>query len=157
MQTLLYTILALIAASIGSVALSGSLLLLNNKWLERISSYLLYLAGGTLLGSAILGLIPEATETLDLHTTMLWLLIGIMFFFLLEKIILWRTCHDENCERQNHAAAPMIIIGDAFHNAIDGVVIAASFLTSVELGLFVTISVVLHEIPQELGDFGILI
>ncbi len=157
MQTLLYTILALIAASIGSVALSGSLLLLNNKWLERISSYLLYLAGGTLLGSAILGLIPEATETLDLHTTMLWLLIGIMFFFLLEKIILWRTCHDENCERQNHAAAPMIIIGDAFHNAIDGVVIAASFLTSVELGIFVTISVVLHEIPQELGDFGILI
>ncbi len=157
MQTLLYTILALIAASIGSVALSGSLLLLNNKWLERLSSYLLYLAGGTLLGSALLGLIPEANETLDLHTTMLWVLIGIMFFFLLEKIILWRTCHDENCERQNHAAAPMIIIGDAFHNAIDGVVIAASFLTSVELGLFVTISVVLHEIPQELGDFGILI
>ena len=157
MEVLLYTILALTAASVGSVALSGSLLLLNNKWLGKISGYLLYLAGGTLLASALLGLIPEAAETLDLHDLVLWVLIGILFFFVLEKIILWRTCHNSDCERQNHAAAPMIIIGDAFHNAIDGVVIAASFLTSPELGFFVTISVVLHEIPQELGDFGILI
>lgn len=157
MEVLLYTILALTAASVGSVALSGSLLLLNNKWLGKISGYLLYLAGGTLLGSALLGLIPEATETIGLEHVVEWVLIGILFFFVLEKIILWRTCHNNDCERQNHAAAPMIIIGDAFHNAIDGVVIAASFLSSVELGIFVTISVVLHEIPQELGDFGILI
>ena len=155
--TLLYTILALTAASVGSVALSSSLLLLNNKWLERISSYLLYLAGGTLLGSALLGLIPEATESMCIHDVAMWVLGGIILFFILEKIILWRTCRDENCARQNHAAAPMIIIGDAIHNAIDGVVIAASFLTSVELGIFVTFSVLLHEIPQELGDFGILI
>lgn len=157
MNTLLYTIIALSAASIGSVFLSSSLLLLNNKWLAKISSYLLYLAGGTLLGSALLGLIPEAAETLCIHDVTIWVLGGIILFFILEKIILWRTCHDENCERQNHAAAPMIIIGDAIHNAIDGVVIAASFLTSVELGIFVTFSVLLHEIPQELGDFGILI
>lgn len=157
MEVLLYTILALAAASVGSVALSGTLLLLNNKWLGKISGYLLYLAGGTLLGSALLGLVPEATEAIGLEAVVEWVLIGILFFFVLEKIILWRTCHNEDCERQNHAAAPMIIIGDAFHNAIDGVVIAASFLTSVELGIFVTISVVLHEIPQELGDFGILI
>ncbi len=157
METLLYTIIALTAASVGSVALSGSLLLLNNKWLGKISTYLLYLAGGTLLSSALIGLIPEAAETLPLFEVMMWVLFGILFFFVLEKIILWRTCHNQDCERQNHAAAPMIIIGDAFHNAIDGVVIAASFLTSVELGIFVTLSVVLHEIPQELGDFGILI
>ena len=157
MEILLYTILALLATSVGSVMLASSLLLLNNKWLEKISGYLLYLAGGTLLSSALLGLIPEASEALVLHEVVLWVLIGILFFFLLEKIILWRSCHDENCERQIHAAAPMILIGDAFHNAIDGVVIAASFLTSTELGMFVTISVVLHEIPQELGDFGILI
>ncbi|MBP1675844.1 MAG: family metal transporter [Bacteroidetes bacterium] len=157
MIVLIYTIIALTAASVGSVLLSGSLLLLNNKWLEKISGYLLYLAGGTLLGSALLGLIPEATETIGTHTALIWVLIGILLFFVLEKIILWRTCHNKDCERQNHAAAPMIIIGDAFHNAIDGVVIAASFLSSVELGVFVTISVILHEIPQELGDFGILI
>lgn len=157
MDQLLYTIIALLAASVGSVSLSGSLLLLNNKWLHKISSYLLYLAGGTLLGSAMLGLIPEAAESMHLHEVLAWVLGGILLFFVLEKIILWRMCHDENCERQSHAAAPMIIIGDAVHNAIDGVVIAASFLTSTELGIFVTISVLLHEIPQELGDFGILL
>lgn len=157
MDTLLYTLIALIIASVGGVGLASSLLLLNNKWLERVSGYLLYLAGGTLLGSALLGLIPEASESLCIHDLSIWVLGGILLFFILEKIILWRTCHDENCERQNHAAAPMIIIGDAIHNAIDGVVIAASFLTSTELGFFVTFSVLLHEIPQELGDFGILI
>ncbi len=156
-MTLLYTILALLATSIGSVMLSSSMLLLNNKWLHKISEYLLYLAGGTLMGSALMGLIPEAAHEKHFEEVLLWLAIGIVFFFILEKIILWRTCHDENCERQSHAAAPMILIGDAFHNAIDGVVIAASFLTSPELGIFVTLSVVLHEIPQELGDFGILI
>lgn len=72
-------------------------------------------------------------------------------------MILWRSCRNKDCERYIHAAAPIILIGDAFHNAIDGVVIAASFLTSTELGIFVTLSVILHEIPQELGDFGILI
>lgn len=157
MNSFLYTILALTAASVGSVGLSSLLLLLNNKWLSRVSGYLLYLAGGTLLGSALVGLIPEAAESMCIHDVVMWVLGGIILFFILEKIILWRTCHDENCERQNHAAAPMIIIGDAIHNAIDGVVIAASFLTSVELGIFVTFSVLLHEIPQELGDFGILI
>lgn len=157
MDQLIYTIIALLAASIGSVMLSGSLLLLSNKWLGKISGYLLYLAGGTLLGAALLGLIPEAAEAMHLEDVLIWVLVGILFFFLLEKFILWRMCNDENCERQVHAAGPMIIIGDAVHNAIDGVVIAASFLTSTELGLFVTVSVVLHEIPQELGDFGILI
>lgn len=157
MDRLFFTIIALLAASVGSVALSGSLLLLSNKWLEKISGYMLYLAGGTLLGAALLGLIPEAAESLPVEDVLMWVLIGVLFFFILEKFILWRMCTDESCERQIHAAGPMIIIGDAVHNAIDGVVIAASFLTSVELGIFVTISVVLHEIPQELGDFGILI
>lgn len=157
MEKLIYTIIALTAASIGSVILSASLLFLNNKWLEKVSGYLLYLAGGTLLGSALLGLIPEATESLDISHVMEWVMIGILAFFVLEKIILWHSCHNKDCERQSHAAAPMIIIGDAFHNAIDGVVIAASFLSSVELGIFVTVSVILHEIPQELGDFAILI
>ncbi len=157
MEILLYTILALVLASVGSVLLSGSLLLLNDKWLDKVSKYLLYLAGGTLLASALLGMIPEASESICIHDVTLWVLGGILAFFILEKIILWRNCHNNDCERQKHAAAPMIIIGDAFHNAIDGVVIAASFLTSTELGIFVTFSVILHEIPQELGDFGVLL
>lgn len=157
MNELIYIIIALLAASVGSVMLSGSLLVLNQKWLEKLSGYLLCLAGGTLIGSALMGLIPESMEILPVREVLIWVLFGILFFFLLEKFILWRMCRDDNCKRQIHTAGPMIIIGDAVHNAIDGVVIATSFMTSVELGIFVTVSVVLHEIPQELGDFGILI
>ncbi len=157
MTQLLYIIIALFAASVGSILLAGSLLLLNTKWLNKVSNYLLYLAGGTLLGAALLGLLPEATHFMSVEHSLIWVLIGILFFFLLEKFILWRMCHDEECERQVHAAGPMIIVGDAVHNAIDGVVIAAAFVSSTELGWFITLSVVLHEIPQELGDFGVLI
>ena len=154
---LVYTIIALVAGSVGSVALAALLLLFRDKPLMRISTYLSYLAGGTLLGAAFLGMIPNALTMLDAPYVLQIVLAGIIFFFVLEKIILWRTCRNKDCERHLHAAAPMILVGDAFHNAIDGIVIAASFLTSTELGIFVTLSVVFHEVPQELGDFGILL
>jgi len=156
-ESLIFTIVALIAGSVGSVGLAGLLLLLKDSRLQDISTYLTYLAGGTLLGSAFLGMIPEAITMLDSQTIFKFILAGILFFFVLEKIILWRTCRNTDCERHIKAAAPMIVIGDAFHNAIDGVVIAASFLTSIELGIFVSISIVFHEVPQELGDFGVLL
>lgn len=155
--SLVFTIIALFAGSIGSVALASLLLLLKDDKLQKISTYLTYLAGGTLLGAAFLGMIPNALNMLEAPNVLQLILGGILFFFVLEKIILWRSCHNKDCERHIHAAAPMILIGDAFHNAIDGIVIAASFLTSTELGVFVTLSVVFHEIPQELGDFGILL
>lgn len=153
----LYVFLALIAGSIGSIALGSLLFLLDNNKLEKVSTYLTYLAGGTLLGAAFLGMIPRAAEMMNISLLLKLILAGLLFFFILEKFILWRTCRNKECERHVHAVAPMILFGDAFHNAIDGIVIAASFLTSMELGLFVTLSVVMHEIPQELGDFGILI
>lgn len=156
-ESLIFTIVALIAGSVGSVGLAGLLLLLKDSRLQDISTYLTYLAGGTLLGSAFLGMIPEAITMLDSQTIFKFILAGILFFFVLEKIILWRTCRNIDCERHIKAAAPMILVGDAFHNAIDGVVIAASFLTSIELGIFVSISIVFHEVPQELGDFGVLL
>ena len=156
-ESLIFTIVALIAGSVGSVGLAGLLLLLKDSRLQNISTYLTYLAGGTLLGSAFLGMIPEAITMLDSQTIFKFILAGILFFFVLEKIILWRTCRNIDCERHIKAAAPMILVGDAFHNAIDGVVIAASFLTSIELGIFVSISIVFHEVPQELGDFGVLL
>lgn len=156
-ESLTFTIVALIAGSVGSVGLAGLLLLLKDSRLQDISTYLTYLAGGTLLGSAFLGMIPEAITMLDSQTIFKFILAGILFFFVLEKIILWRTCRNIDCERHIKAAAPMILVGDAFHNAIDGVVIAASFLTSIELGIFVSISIVFHEVPQELGDFGVLL
>ena len=156
-DSIIFTIVALIAGSVGSVGLAGLLLLLKDSRLQDISTYLTYLAGGTLLGSAFLGMIPEAITMLDSQTIFKFILAGILFFFVLEKIILWRTCRNIDCERHIKAAAPMILVGDAFHNAIDGVVIAASFLTSTELGIFVSISIVFHEVPQELGDFGVLL
>jgi zinc and cadmium transporter len=154
---IIYVIIALFLGSIGSVALAGSMLLLDNKKLELVSTYLMYLAGGTLLGAAFLGMIPRAITMADPFLIFQTVMFGILLFFLLEKIILWRSCRNKDCERHINAAAPIILIGDAFHNAIDGIVIAAAFLTSTKLGIFVTLSVVLHEIPQELGDFGILI
>lgn len=154
---IIYVIIALFLGSVGSVALAGLLLLFGNEKLEKVSTYLMYLAGGTLLGAAFLGMIPKAISMSEPGLILQTIMFGILLFFVLEKIILWRSCRNKDCERHMTAAAPIILIGDAFHNAIDGVVIAASFLTSTELGIFVTLSVVLHEIPQELGDFGILI
>jgi len=155
--TIIYVISALFLSSVGSVALAGLMLLLKNEKLERVSTWLMYLAGGTLIGAAFLGMIPKALSMSDPGRILQTVMFGILLFFVLEKIILWRSCRNKNCERHMHAAAPIILIGDAFHNAIDGVVIAASFLTSTDLGIFVTLSILLHEIPQELGDFGILI
>jgi len=154
---IVYVLIALFLGSLGSVALAGLMLLLKSEKLDRVSTLLTYLAGGTLLGAAFLGMIPKAVSMAEPGLIFTVILLGIIFFFMLEKMILWRSCRSKDCERHIHAAAPIILIGDAFHNAIDGVVIAASFLTSTELGIFVTLSVILHEIPQELGDFGILI
>lgn len=149
--------IALFLGSVGSVMLAGLLLSLKDDWLGKVSTYMMYMAGGTLLGAATLGMIPRASSLTGLSSVMLTVLCGLVTFFLLEKMILWRTCRNRKCERQLSAAGPIILIGDAFHNAIDGIVITASFLSSAELGVFVTLSVILHEIPQELGDLGILI
>ncbi|MCK9290523.1 MAG: ZIP family metal transporter [Bacteroidales bacterium] len=154
---LIYVLIALFAGSIGSIGLAALMLLLPDKQLNRYSGWLMYLAGGTLLGAAFLGMIPKALSLTGSSNVFLFILIGIVLFFLLEKIILWRSCQHEDCDRARNAAVPIILIGDGVHNAIDGIVIAASFLNSVELGVFVTISVMMHEIPQELGDFGILL
>jgi zinc and cadmium transporter len=83
-------------------------------------------------------------------------LAGIVAFFMLEKLVLWRHCHDDACD-VHRRPAPLILVGDAFHNAVDGVVIAAAFLSSIPLGIAATWAVVAHEIPQELGDFAILL
>ncbi len=151
-------LLALIIAGIGGVSLAALLLFLKEKSLHRVSDYLLSMAGGTLLGAAFLGMLPEAIESgVCYHKLLQVVLAGIVGLFVLEKIILWRKCQDEHCERQADASAPLIIIGDAFHNMIDGVVIAAAFLSSPTLGWFVAFSVMAHEVPQELADFGILL
>lgn len=154
---LYYIIIALIAGSVGSVGLAALMLLLPDRKLDHLATLLMYLAGGTLLGAAFLGMIPKGISMIGVRPLLQAVLGGILFFFALEKVILWRSCGNADCERHKQAAVPIILIGDAFHNAIDGIVIAASFLTSYELGVFATLSVMMHEIPQELGDFGVLL
>lgn len=155
---LFFTILlALVIGSVGSVLLAGTLLLFKGDRLERVSTNLISLAGGTLLGAAFLGMLPKAFAMLETQMVLIITLLGILVFFALEKIILWRICNDEKCERHKSASAQLILFGDAFHNFIDGVIITAAFLTSIPFGIFVTLTVLFHEIPQELADFGILL
>ncbi len=113
-------------------------------------------ATGTLLGAALLGLIPKAAESITVYRVSVTLLTGLVGFFVLEKLIIWRHCHNSDCE-VHKTAGPLILIGDAFHNFVDGVIIAAAFITSVPLGVMTSISVITHEIPQEVGDFAILL
>jgi zinc and cadmium transporter len=113
-------------------------------------------AVGTLLGVALLVLLPEALNHLSPRTVLGSLLAGIMLFFVLEKLVLWRHCHTHDCEAHG-MAAPMVMIGDAFHNFLDGVVIGTAVRTSIPLGVSTALAVATHEIPQEVGDFAILL
>jgi len=119
---------------------------------------LIAFANGTLLTAAFLGLIPEAIEESgdDLTFVFTVILIGIVSFFALEKLIVWHHCHDKVCDAHT-AAGPVILIGDFFHNLIDGIVIAAGFLSSFTLGVIVSLSVITHEVSQEIGDFAVLL
>lgn len=113
-------------------------------------------ATGTLLGAAFLGMIPAGLKLAPALAVTGTVLAGMVLFFVLEKLVLWRHCHDSECEVHGRAA-PLILIGDAFHNFVDGVVIAAAFLTSIPLGITTALAVIAHEIPQEVGDFAILL
>ena len=145
-----------ILGSIGAVAGAALLLLFPYGIRKVFVPYLISYATGTLLGAAFLGMIPTALEQAPAATVMATVLAGMVLFFTLEKFVLWRHCHNDECEVHGHTA-PLILIGDAFHNFVDGIVIAAAFLSSVPLGIITALAVIAHEIPQEVGDFSILL
>ena len=145
-----------ILGSVGAV-LGASLFLFFPDSIRRILvPYLISYATGTLLGAAFLGMIPAGLRQAPTVAVMATVLAGIVLFFTLEKFVLWRHCHDSQCELHSRAG-PLILIGDAFHNFVDGVVIAAAFLTSIPLGVAASLAVIAHEVPQEVGDFAILL
>ena len=154
-----WIILFSVLGSIGAISAAAVFILFNETTQKLLVTILISYATGILLTAALLGLIPEAIETAghEPHNVMLFVLGSILFFFFLEKIVIWRNCPDEECDVHGVAAGPIVLLGDAFHNFTDGIVIAAAFLTDFHIGLAVGFAIIAHEIPQETGDFGILL
>ena len=156
MRSLAWAVGLTLAGSLGGVLVASGLLFFNDHLRVKLVPWLVSYAVGTLLGVALLVLLPEALVHLSPRVVLGSLLAGIMLFFLLEKLVLWRHCHTHDCEAHG-MAAPMVIIGDAFHNFLDGVVIGTAVRTSIPLGVSTALAVATHEIPQELGDMAILL
>lgn len=153
---IIWIILFSILGSVGAIITATIFLLFKEKKQKGLIPCLISFAIGTLLAAALLGMIPKAISQSDPLIIMSTVLGGIILFFILEKTIIWHHCHDQECELHS-AAGPILLIGDTFHNFLDGIVIAASFLISIPIGIIVSLSVIAHEIPQEAGDFTILI
>ena len=149
---LLLILFASLAGGIVSVLLAATVLTVKPARLERALPRLISFSTGTLLGAAMLGMIPHAVESLPTSKVARTMLVGIVSFFVLEKLLVWRHCHKHDCD-VHASSGPLLLIGDAFHNFVDGVVIAGAFLSSVPLGLTVTLSTIAHEVPQEVGEF----
>jgi zinc and cadmium transporter len=145
-----------VLGSIGAIGGAALILLFPENRRRSLVPYLVSYAAGTLLGAAFLGMIPAGLAQAPARAITTTILVGMVFFFMLEKFVLWRHCHEAECEVHG-SAGPLILIGDAFHNFVDGVVIAAAFLVSIPLGIATALAVVAHEIPQEVGDFAILL
>jgi zinc and cadmium transporter len=167
-----------------SALAASAFLVVSDRVRARVLPHLVSFATGALLSAALLGLLPHAIESAglsDAHKIGMTLLGGLLLFFVLEKMVLWRHCHEDVCEvhvnpephghshghahnhnhahdaRRDKASAMLILIGDGFHNVLDGVLIAAAFMTDVHLGVVTAIAVCAHEIPQEVGDLAILL
>ncbi|HEB93457.1 MAG TPA: ZIP family metal transporter [Gammaproteobacteria bacterium] len=171
MSLLTWIIIFSLLGGVLSVLVAASFLLLPASVRSRLVPHLVSFAIGSLLGAAFLGLLPHALMSPgveDFHDIFLAVLLGLLTFFVLEKLVLWRHCHSDHCEahslaehtqggQDKNAAGSMILIGDGLHNFVDGVLIAAAFLTDIHLGIVTALAIAAHEIPQEVGDFVVLL
>ena len=154
---LLATALGLsLLGSCGGLLVASSFFLFPASVRTRLVPWLVSYAVGALLGVALLALLPEALAELAPQRVFATLLAGILIFFVLEKLVLLRHCHTDECQVHG-ATAPLVFIGDAFHNFLDGAIICAAVLTSIPLGINTAIAVAAHEIPQEVGDVAVLL
>jgi len=153
-MTLIWILAASIAGGALSVCAAALSLLLRAAWIHSLVSY----AIGALLGAAFLEVIPHAFARGEPHTVAAAILVGILGFFLMEKVFLWRHSHDEQETGHDHGrSGTLIMVGDTIHNFLDGILIAAAFLQDFQLGAVTALAIVAHEIPQEVGDFVILL
>jgi zinc and cadmium transporter len=178
LNTLFWIILSTFVSGVLSVLAAGVFLALPSRQREGALPHLVSFATGALLGAALLALIPHAVlgaGSERVHEVGIALIAGIALFFVLEKFLLWRHCHDDHCdehtvsghhgpghEHQHHearrkASGSLVLVGDALHNVLDGVLIAAAFLTDVHLGFVTALAIMAHEIPQEVGNFAVLL
>ena len=141
---------------LGGLIVASGVLLIKESVRTKIVPWLVSYAVGALLGAAMLGILPEALELLPAQRVLTALLGGILLFFILEKLVLWRHCHTHDCEVHESSVVP-VLVGDAVHNFVDGAVIGAAVITSIPLGISTAVAIAAHEIPQELGDFAILL
>jgi zinc and cadmium transporter len=179
LNTLIWIILCTLLSGVFSVLTAGLFLALPPRQREAALPHLVSFATGALLGAALLALIPHAVLGAGsgrVHEVGIALIAGIALFFVLEKFLLWRHCHDDHCDEhtvsdvgddhghghshdhaRRKATGSLVLVGDALHNVLDGVLIAAAFLTDVHLGLVTAIAIMAHEIPQEVGNFAVLL
>lgn len=171
MSLLSWIILFTLLGGVLSVLAAALFLLLPTMQRARVMPGMVSFAIGALLGAAFLAVLPHALAApgvRDMHAITGTVLFGLLGFFLLEKLVLWRHCHTHECEvhgtdeashapASNASAGYLVLFGDAVHNFVDGVLIAAAFLTDVHLGVVTALAVAAHEIPQEIGDFAILL
>lgn len=161
MYIVFYVLLSVLVVSL--ISLVGIFSLpLSRKNLEKILIYFVSFSAGALFGDAFIHLLPEAAENGFTLTISLYLLLGIFVSLFMEKVIHWHHCHRSNhhydeCDHHAQPLAYMNIFGDTIHNFIDGLIIGGSYLVNIPLGFATTIAVILHEIPQEIGDFGVLL
>jgi len=179
--TLIWIIFCTLVSGVLSVLAAGLFLALPARQREGVLPHLVSFATGALLGAALLALIPHAVlgaGSERVHEVGIALIAGIALFFVLEKFLLWRHCHDDHCDEhtvsddhaqhdpghdhqhesaRKKASGSLVLVGDALHNMLDGVLIAAAFLTDVHLGIVTAVAIMAHEIPQEVGNFAVLL
>jgi len=159
MSILIYIIIASFLVSL--ISLSGAVLfILNEKKIQKYLFFFVSFAAGSLLGTAFFNLIPQSFSLAyengkNIELSSYFILIGILFFYIIEKFVHWHHHHDINCN--HHTLSTLSLVGDGFHNFIDGILISATFLVDVKLGIITTIVIIFHEIPQEIGDLAILL
>jgi zinc and cadmium transporter len=154
-QIWIYSLLSVMVVS--GISLVGIITLgIKYDRLQKILSYLVSFSAGALLGDVFVHILPEIMEGENALSTSVYILVGIILFFILERFLLWHHSHTSHKE-SIHSIVYLTIFGDALHNFLDGIAIAASFVISIPLGIATTVAVVLHEIPQEIGQFAILV
>jgi len=167
MSMIIWIVIFCLLGGLLSVLAAALFLILRESLRDHLLPHLVSFATGALLGAAFLGLLPhamEAIDTQDMHVIPMTVLLGLLGFFLLEKLVLWRHCHEDHCEvhapdsgGRRRSAGTLILIGDGLHNFLDGILISGAFLTDIHLGVVTSLAVAAHEIPQEVGDFAVLL